>query len=112
MGIILKYQLIFPEVGLKVSNDIFRGEFIIDANITVEMKRNTGGTNFKIELLDLPKKKAEEIRDRLPQLAKVKIKLGYFDSPFADVTEGIIQKIKSKVDGEKLVTTITGMETG
>ena len=112
MGVIIKYQLNFPEVGLKISNDIFSGEFILDANITVEMKRNIGGASFKIELFDLPKKKTDEIKAKLTSLPKVIIKLGYFDSPFEKVMEGIIKDIKSDVQAEKLVTTITGQETG
>jgi hypothetical protein len=114
MGVILKYQLDFPEVGLKVSNDIFSGEFNIDANITAEMKRNTGGASFNIELIDLPLTKADEIRIQAtaPLLATVIIKLGYFDSPFEEVMRGVIQKIKSTVQGEKLITTIVGQETG
>ncbi len=112
MGVILKYQLDFPEVGLKVSNDMFSGEFIIDANITAEMKRNIGGASFTIQLIDLPRNKAQEIKDKISQLAKVNIKLGYFDSPFGQVMEGIVKSVKSAVDGDKLVTTIKGQETG
>jgi hypothetical protein len=112
MGVIIKYQLEFPEVRLKISNDILSGEFIIDANIATEMKRNTGGASFKIELIDLPKRKADEIKAQLPSLAKVIIKLGYFDSPFEKVMEGIIEDIKSVVQEDRLVTTIKGLETG
>lgn len=112
MGVIIKYQLEFPEVGLKISNDIFSGEFNIDANITAEMKRNIGGASFKIELIDLPLKKSDQIKNRLSSLPKVIIKLGYFDSPFEQVMEGIIKEIKSVVQEGKLVTTIKGLETG
>lgn len=112
MGVIIKYQLDFPSVGLKISNDIFSGEFNIDANITAEMKRNIGGASFKIELIDLPLTKANQIKARLASLPNVIIKLGYFDSPFEKVMEGIIQEIKSVVQEGKLVTTIKGLETG
>lgn len=112
MGVILKYQLEFPEAGLKVSNDIFSGEFIIDANITVEMKRNTGGGSFDLEMIDLPMEKSEAIKAKIPTLANVTIRLGYFDSPFDKVMEGIIEKYNSVVRDGKLVTTIKGLETG
>ena len=112
MGVILKYQLEFPELALKVSNDIFSGEFILDSNITVEMKRNTAGTSFKIELIDLPLAKARAIKDRAATLAHVNINLGYFDSPFGKVMEGVIEKVSSVVQADKLVTTIKGKETG
>lgn len=111
MGVIIKYQLEFKEVGLKISNDIFNGEFNIDANITAEMKRNAGGASFNIELMDLPMTKVEEIKARVPTLATVIISLGYFDSPFEQVMEGIIKKISSGVQGEKLITSIIGLET-
>jgi hypothetical protein len=112
MGVILKYKLEFPEVALKVSNDIFSGEFNIDSNITVEMKRNTGGASFNIEMIDLPLKKAELIKNRVATLAHVNISLGYFDAPFGQVMEGVIEKVTSTVQADKLVTTIKGKETG
>ncbi|HKO43853.1 MAG TPA: hypothetical protein VJU84_11305 [Pyrinomonadaceae bacterium] len=111
MGVILKYQLDFPEVGLKVSNDVISGEFIIDANITAEMKRNVGGGSFDIELIDLPLEKSEAIKTRAANLASVIIRLGYFDSPFEKVMEGIIEKYTTAVREGKLITSIKGLET-
>lgn len=108
MGIIIKYQLAFPDAKLKVSNDIFGGDFIIDADITVEMRRGQAGCSFEIDIYDLPLKKAKEIKP----LSQVTIKLGYFDGAFAQVTEGVIEKITSKVKDDKLVTSIKGHESG
>ncbi len=112
MGVILKYQLEFPEIGLKVSNDIFSGEYNIDATITVDMKRQASGGSFNVELIDLPMDKVEQLKARIPTLGKVIISLGYIDSPFGRVMEGIIEKITTAVKEGKLVTTIVGLESG
>jgi hypothetical protein len=108
MGVIIKYQLAFTEAKLKVSNDIFGGDFVIDADITVQMRRGQAGCSFEIKLYDLPLKKVKTIEP----LSSVTIKLGYFDGSFEQVTEGIITKIISKVEEDKLVTKITGLESG
>jgi hypothetical protein len=112
MGVIIKYQLVFPEVGLKVSNDMFSGEFILDADITAEMKRGMSGASFEIKLVDLPLKKANQIKAKIPDLATVIIKLGYVEGPFENVMHGIIEKVTVEVQDDKLITTIKGLETG
>ena len=65
MGVIIKYQLKFPEVELRVSNDVLSGDFIIDADITATTLRGAAGSSFEIKLYDLPQKKAQEIEQRL-----------------------------------------------
>ena len=112
MGVILKYKLEFVELGLKVSNDIFSGEFIIDANITAQMRRNISGGSFEIELIDLPLEKSRQIEAAVARPITVKIHLGYFDSPFERVMEGIIEHYKRDVNDQTLVTTLKGLETG
>jgi hypothetical protein len=108
MGVIIKYQLSFPDANLKVSNDFFSGDFIIDADISVEMRRGQAGCSFELKLYDLPLAKAKKIET----LSSVIIKLGYFDGTFDTVAEGIIEKVTRKVDGDKLVTGIKGLESG
>lgn len=114
MGVIIKYQLEFPEIDLKVSNDLFRGELIIDADITATMNRAKAGGAFEIKLYDLPLEKAEDI-DKLireGQIAQVVINLGYFDGPFEKVMDGVIENVRSFVENDKLVTHIRGSEKG
>lgn len=108
MAVVIKYQVAFPDTGLTVSNDAFSGDFIIDASIKVPMLRGARGTTFDITLLDLPEKKVKELAG--VELGKVVVKLGYFDGPFEPVLEGLYKEIKSSVEGEKLVTSLAGME--
>lgn len=112
MGVIIKYQLEFP--GFKVSNDLLKGDFIIDADIVASMLCGTAGGAFEITLYDLPKKKAEDLNEELENVKtpRVKILLGYFDGPFEEVMEGIYTEVKSIPKDDKLVTTVKGMESG
>ena len=112
MGLIVKYQLEFPETGLKVSNDLWKGEFIIDADISVEMFRRASGSKFTIKMYDLPNEKGEDLHKKLKDGLHIKIKLGYFDGPFELVMEGVVNKIHSLVQNNKLITSISGFEIG
>jgi hypothetical protein len=115
MGVIVKYQLEFPEVGLKISNDLFKGAFIIDADISATFQRTATGSSFEIKLYDLPKKKAEELAERVKisqQPVRALIRLGYFDSPFDLVMEGAVTKVVAAVSDSKLITTVKGEELG
>jgi hypothetical protein len=114
MGVIIKYQVAFPDVGLTVSNDVYSGDFIIDASIKASMLRGVEGADFDITLQDLPEPKVKELTARLKQtvLGKVVINLGYFDGPFAPVMEGLYDRVACRVEGEKLVTSVKGFESG
>jgi hypothetical protein len=113
MGVIIKYLLKFPEVGLKVSNDVFSGDFVIDAAITATTLRGAAGSSFEIKLYDLPQKKAQEIEQKLrdKQPVSADISLGYFDDAFGRVMTGAVTQISSVVSDDKLVTTIKGEES-
>ena len=112
MGLIVKYQLEFPETGLKVSNDLWKGEFIIDADISVEMFRRASGSKFTIKMYDLPNEKGEDLHKKLKDGLHIKIKLGYFDGPFELVMEGVVNKIHSLVQNNKLITSINLSSAG
>src|SRR5262245_37669755 len=116
MGVILKYQVDFPDpdVGFKVSNELFSGNFIIDADIKAEMARGTVGSQFEVKLSDLPEAEANKLYQRVQtsKLGKVVIKLGYMDGEFEEVMSGLYSKVVIAVDGDKLVTLITGLEIG
>jgi hypothetical protein len=115
MGVIIKYQLQFPETKLKISNDVLEGDFIIDAEIRAEMMRGTLGAGFEIKLHDLPQDEAQKLYDEFNKNSgklSVRIKLGYFDGDFEPVMKGVVEKISSTVHAEKLVTTIKGSEIG
>jgi hypothetical protein len=117
MGVILKYQVNFPEVGLKVSNDLAdlaSGDFIIDADITAAMSPGAVGSQLEIKLYDLPQKKVDELNEKLKsaKLGTVVIKLGYMDGEFDVVMAGLYTKTVTTVEGDKLITTINALETG
>jgi hypothetical protein len=113
MGVIIKYQVEFPEAGLRVSNDLYSGEFLLDADLTVKMETGTAGTSFSIQLYNLPLIRAKQLESivRENKLAHVVIRLGYFDGPFQEVLEGIFTSIRSNASGDQLVTSIEGLET-
>ncbi|MCP4259934.1 MAG: hypothetical protein GY774_20835 [Planctomycetes bacterium] len=113
MGVIIKYQLSFSDIGLTISNDLYSGEFIIDADIKAEMTRGGMGCKFSIDLYDLPKEKVEKLYEQLEKdNHRVLIRLGYFDGPFENVMEGVVKKLRNRVTKSKLITTITGFESG
>jgi hypothetical protein len=138
--VIIKYLVEFPDVPLKVSNDITLGDFTLDASIKVQMKRGSDGCTFQVDLFDLPKAKGDFLSilpvptppvsdptgltggssaggdsDKKSALSdvgkKVVISLGYFDGTFAKVIDGVVDSAIATVQGEKLVTTIKGQET-
>jgi hypothetical protein len=116
MGIVIKYQLEFPEAGLRVSNDLSAGDFLLDANIKIKMERGRAGTSFVVQLFDLPLARAQELNKLLRRSgrAHVSVRLGYFDGAFEPVLEGVFTSVHSAVSqsGEQLVTTIEGLEVG
>jgi hypothetical protein len=114
MSVIIRYLVDFPEAGFTISNDLFLGDFLLDATITAEMTRGTPGSAFEVKLYDLPKKKEEVLYASVQSttLTHVKIKLGYYGSPFAQVVEGIADSVRAVVEDGKLVTIVKGLETG
>lgn len=113
MGVIVKYLINFPGAGFRVSNDLLKGDFIIDANIEVSMNRGKAGGIFKIELFDLPGLNASDLgKAKTAMEARVEIMLGYMDGEFETVMGGIYTKVTSQIKGDNLVTTIEGEESG
>lgn len=125
MGVIIKYLVEFPDANLKVSNDITKGDFTLDATISIPMKRGMDGCSFQVDLIDLPQAKAKTLsilpsvpgggsdtKSVLNDLGKhVTVSLGYFDGAFEKVMEGIIDSATAEVKGSTLVTTVKGLET-
>jgi hypothetical protein len=111
-GVIIKYVLDFDN-AFKVSNDVFKGDFLIDASVRAEMKPGAAGGTFEIKLVDLPKSKADDLfkKSKNPKEARVTIKLGYMDGDFDTVMEGVYKDVSATVDGDSFVTTIKGEES-
>ena len=114
MGVIIKYLIDFTGPGFKVSNDLFSGDFVIDVSVRVVMSPGAAGSTFEIKLYDLPESKAEDLNQKAkdPQTARVKIKLGYLDGDFDTVLEGVYTDVSATVEGDSLVTTVKGEESG
>jgi hypothetical protein len=119
-GVFTKYVVEFVDVqpSFKVSNDISAGDFLIDADVTVTMARDTAGTTFTITLYNLPQDKADALDNALTPKSyqSVKIGLGYFETGVQPVVDGIYERVESKLAADtstgqtRLVTTITGKE--
>ena len=114
MGVIIKYLIDFTGAGFTVSNDVFKGDFLIDASVRAVMSRGAAGSTFEIKLIDLPESKAETLNQKAkdPKDARVTIKLGYMDGDFATVMEGVYTDVSATVEGDNLTTTIKGEESG
>ena len=123
-GVFTKYVIEFVDVqpSFKVSNDISAGDFLLDADVTVTMGRDTAGTTFTIILYNLPQNQLDALDAAINPKnyqQSVKIRLGYFetfDTNVPPVVDGIYEKIESTVAADsttgqnRLVTTIKGKE--
>ena len=135
MGFVIWYAIEFSPDGVLplvlVSNDILRGQFALDANITLEMNAGDNADSFRAELINLPSKVADQLKSLqggppAPSLLggkavaslHAKIHLGYFDEPATtlltqSVMHAAVTSVKSTVtDGGELVTTVRGLELG
>jgi len=111
---------------VKVSNSVYSGAFILDADITVTMTAGDAADSFEMTLMNLPAKTANLISDKHkegmqadpPVPLTVKIHLGYFDEPSTTtgsrpVLEGKLTSIKSSVGDDGIGrTVIRGQEKG
>jgi hypothetical protein len=117
-------SLLGTALPLKVSNDVFSGQYILDADVRLTMASGPTASTFDLTLTNLPmdaknllqSKHADGLRDHKP--LHVKIFLGYFDegatfSPPDPVMEGAIIRLHSEVnEGGVLETHISGQEIG
>ncbi|MFJ2211581.1 hypothetical protein ACIQVO_04005 [Streptomyces sp. NPDC101062] len=102
---------------LDVSNDIFGGSLILDADITVTMHEGALASTFEIVLVNPPGDAVEMLRGKLAdQALKATVKLGYFDDPGLGrepVMEGRVVKLASWVGEDGLNRArLTGQDAG
>ncbi|MFF3650943.1 hypothetical protein ACFYXV_20180 [Streptomyces sp. NPDC002181] len=102
---------------LTVSNDVFGGSLVLDADITVTMVEGAVASTFEVVLVNLPGETVKTLRDALTRrpLAAT-IRLGYFDDPGVGdrpVMAGRVVKLASWVaeDGLGRVR-LTGQDAG
>lgn len=126
MGFVIWYAVQLSSQGapiVRVSNDVFKGEFVLDAEITLEMAAGRTADTFEASLTNLPADVAKGLKaahtSRLPEpRLEAKIFLGYFDEPattlmLTPVMHGVVTSVQTSVsDGGMLVTKVKGLELG
>ncbi|ADB53372.1 hypothetical protein [Conexibacter woesei] len=90
MALILWYRVVFsgpaplPDGWLRLSNDMFAGDYVLDAEISVDMREGAAAPTFSIRFVNLPDYVGERIQeahrraDRDRQLTAA-VHLGYFE---------------------------------
>lgn len=109
-----------------VSNDVYNGAFVLDADITITMSAGDSADSFEMTLTNLPvqitkllkAKQADGMQADPVRPLTVKIHLGYFDEPSTTtgtqpVLVGKVTSIKSTIGEDGIAcTVIRGQETG
>jgi hypothetical protein len=103
---------------ISVSNDVFAGSLILDADITVTMTEGASADTFKVTLINLPTRTADLIRAvRAGIPLTMSVHLGYFDEPStrdtdtSRVLKGRITRVTGDVGEDGLArTTLYGQE--
>jgi hypothetical protein len=129
MGFVIWYQIQFPKAGLggflplRISNDVFSGEHLLDADITLTMPAGAVSSELRVVLSNLPTDVAKKLKTLQTEglqeggdLLEVEVYIGYFDDvPMFTATDpvmkGYVTKVKSTVaDDGTLKTEIVGEE--
>ncbi len=66
---------------LTVTNDVYGGGLVLDAEVTVTMGEGATADTFSVTLIDLPSSSIGRLRSSYPSGLKATISLGYFDEP-------------------------------
>jgi hypothetical protein len=141
MGFIIWYQVQFPGIGpggllpLRISNDIFSGEHVVDADITLKMPSGAVAGEFQIVFTNLPASVGETLRQQqvkrapalpggislpgaknTPEPLECRIALGYFEDAPAltrpdPVMVGAVTRVETTVEDDgSLRTEVRGQE--
>ncbi|MFE5813190.1 hypothetical protein ACFQ6S_07285 [Streptomyces sp. NPDC056479] len=104
---------------LTVTNDVYRGGLVLDAEVTVTMAEGATADTFSVTLVDLPASSIAQLRSHHPHGGlKATISLGYFDEPATrigsrPVMVGRVTSMTSGIgDGGVTRTVIEGQEEG
>ncbi len=126
MGFIIWYKIEFIDSTdttlVTVSNDVYSGQYIIDADITVKMLAGPYVSPFEIRLINLPRHIVGQLtgaqaNGTIREGLQAKIFLGYFEDLPAfspeEVVIGAITKITTRVTSDGLLeATVKGEELG
>jgi hypothetical protein len=126
MGFVIWFQVTVDGAGLggllplRVSNDVFSGEYVLDADIRIDLVSGAAASSFSATLNNLPAtvaatlktKHAKAVAGGRPLL--ISLSLGYFDDPagHADpVLRGVVTSIRTSVGEDGLLRTeLRGLE--
>jgi hypothetical protein len=121
MGFVIWYQLVVPGAGagglrpLRVSNDVFSGDYILDADIRVELVAGAAASGFTATLANLPADVADALKSQHRQRLgagnplQATVSLGYFDDPATKanpVLRAVVTSIRTRVGGDGLLETV------
>ena len=121
MGFVIWYQLVVPGAGagglrpLRVSNDVFSGDYILDADIRVELVAGAAASSFTATLANLPADVADALKSQHRQRLgagnplQATVSLGYFDDPATKanpVLRAVVTSIRTRVGGDGLLETV------
>jgi len=126
MGFVIWFQVEIAGAGpgggpLRVSNDVFSGDYVLDADIQVDLVAGAAASPFRVTMANLPADVADGLKDRHRQgLARrdplgVTVSLGYFDEPAgrtSPVLRGVVTSLRTAVAADgTLQTEIRGQES-
>jgi hypothetical protein len=119
MGFVLWYALAIAAPGpvpvpiATVSNDVFGGAYVLDADIDVPMLEGAGSAPFSVRIRDLPGAVVDTLKAVHQQAAgsadpmTVSVRLGYFDDPRRmgsdAVLEGAVTMVRTTVGADGAV---------
>lgn len=117
MGVVLRYQIEFPDQKVKISSDVYGGDYLVDAEITISYAIGQPGT-FEVNLKDLPLTVTKTLADALSKGTgvsggvKLDIRLGYLDDfgSHPTVLAGRVESIAASTRFPPLGTKLTGHE--
>lgn len=117
MGVVLWYQIEFPDQKIKVSSDVYSGDYLVDAEISISYAIGQPGT-FEVNFKDLPLKVTKALADGLGKGTgvsggvKLTIRLGYLDDPGSHkpVLSGRVESMVASTRFPPLGTKLTGHE--
>jgi hypothetical protein len=117
MGVILWHRIEFLDEGVTVSNDIFEGDLVLDADVTVEYGVGKPGT-LHAEIANLPLEITNKLAEAVERSSEgpragttVAIQLGYFDGgPKETAVIGRLDRVWTE-NRDRPVTVIEGYES-
>jgi hypothetical protein len=117
MGVVLWHKIAFPDLKVTLSSDVYSGDYLVDAAVTVTYGLDLPGT-VEIGLSNLPIPLQEKLAGGLTggkgkNGVKVRVHLGYLDDPSGgqgQVFEGRIESLEAATRFPPLGVALSGHE--